>query len=1048
MAMGSVSDDEISLTSTVESEQQSEYDVEEILAESDHFQDGVRYLVRWLGYPVERSSWEPADSFHLGFDRTLSDWQEKKQRISEGKEQPFDVDALETKIQQLQDEQAERKRRRAAKRHRLRVLASSRATRVIKLPVTLNTNSRKVAKTSTSRLSGPRSRSLYQNHVHPARQGLVRPPVPKPPPPVSFASAQATPESQAIKKPNNPDQPKFAKNLSTKWRYEKLGRREPAPDPNQLDLRRPSDWNSMPSVSAVKPAGLRLATDINDNSQILDDGFPMSSSSHLSHSYHMSPIASPSLNNSPRGILNIERKDSPSTTRQNSATQDPFVGRSNFENIPRGPRSHTTAKDGQRGAASEFNLLLPPRKPTRKARKVNAYRWWNYGEYYVTMYFGPEKQEIGNARLCGIGFEEGRGIYQTKVGKTIEIWFRDLCSLDDYQALCEGMPNRKITNGWIEGFDDTEPDIRRAAEVLWQRDQVAIARINNYEVLLAYPPRSPAFSFLDDDPYKVEQGYLNLTLRGALRSMKRLRTAENAEANYYQPAIVSGVESGHPEPAGVNGSNTAEPLRGLNVAQKSAEQFSALTSTLDRPDTTVPATFSFANSPKTQVTSDKLILHRKSPPSTDLMDVDNAPAQRPTIKDILHQKKVPAADAMDLDTPPTEIFTPIDVGPKPDMVLNLDEHFATKLGITFEGLSSINTADKPRRAELFYVWFPEDFKDERELVMMFLKKHTPALYSNSVDSDWDRFTFTVNKSMMQGAVLFHGSFVDYHKVPSLRETLYKTKANFWNISLAQPLSDVNLHVQQLFPRGGVFLLTEDLMIRDPDSTMIILDWFHDVAKRKSSSSRWKIMLRPNILNWLMKQIDRRDKSSPQWLAIYQHLGRLGFTADNDPLTCHNDDPDSCVISLPFLPKYGSRTPDDSPDIPRECTQEHRNADHLAEYFAGWSLLNAHRFRRFVIVSQLPPFERWKSWQHIETKHGARAFFDSQNIDYRRIHAKITKDLSKTRSSTDASASASAPYTPRTPRAPDAGLATSAESRPVVSTAPQVPTRHIYAQPYS
>ncbi|KAL4960303.1 putative Chromo domain protein Chp1p [Aspergillus stella-maris] len=1042
MAMGSVSDDEISLTSTVESEQQPEYDVEEILAESDQFEDGVRYLVRWLGYPVERSSWEPADSFHLGFDQTLSDWQETKQRISEGKEQPFDVDALETKIQQLHDEQAERKRRRAAKRHKLRVLASSRPTRLINSPVTQKTASRRVAKASTSRLSGPRSRSLYQDHVHPARQGLIRPPVPKPPPPVAFGSVQATSESQATKKLNNPDQPKFAKNLSTKWRYEKLGRREPAPNPSQLDLRRPSDWNSMPSVSAAKPAGLRLATDINDNCQDFDDGFSMSSSPHLSYSYHMSPIASPSLNNSPREISNFQRKDSPSTTRQNPATQDPFVGRSNFENVPRGPRSHATAKDGQRGAASEFNLLLPPRKPTRKARKVNAYRWWNYGEYYVTMYFGPEKQEIGNARLCGIGFEEGRGIYQTKVGKTIELWFRGLCSLDDYQALCEGMPNNKISNGWIEGFDDNEPDIRRAAEVLWQRDQVAIARINSHEVLLAYPPRSPVFSFLDDDPYKVEQGYLNLTLRGALRSIKRLRTAENAEANYYQPAIVSAVESGHPEPAGVN---TADPLRGFNVAQESAEQFSASTSTLDHPDTAVHATSSFVDSPKTLFASDESIVHRTSPPSTDLMDVDNAPSQRPTNKDVLHQKKVLAADTMDLDKPPTQTSTPVDVGPKPDTVLDLDEHFAIKLGFTFEKLSSINTPDKPRRAELFYVWFPEDFKGERELVMMFLKKHTPALYSNSVDSDWDRFTFTVNKSMMQGAVLFHGSFVDYHKVPSLRETLYKTKANFWNISLAQPLGDANLHVQQLFPRGGVFLLTEDLMIRDPDSTMIILDWFHDVAKRKSSSSRWKIMLRPNILTWLIKQMDRGDKSSPQWLAIYQQLGRLGCTADNDPLTCLNDDHDSCVISLPILPKYGARTPDDSPDIPRECTQEHRNADHLAEYFAGWSLLNAHRFRRFVIVSQLPPVERWKSWQHIETKHGARAFFESQNIDYRRIHAKITKDPWKTRSSTDASA----PYTPRTPRAPDAGPATSsAESRPAVPAAPQVPTRHIYAQPYS
>ncbi|KAL4943859.1 hypothetical protein BDV06DRAFT_126256 [Aspergillus oleicola] len=1046
--MGNVSDDEISLTSTVESEQKSEYDVEEILAESDQFEDGIRYLVRWLGYPVERCSWEPADSFRLGFDQTISDWEERRQRISEGKESPFDVDALEAKIQQLQDEQAERKRRRSAKRQKLPDSETSRHAKPVKLPVVQKTNSHAISKASTSRLSGPRSRSLYQDDVHPARQGLVRPPVPKPPPPVSFGSVQAF-HFQSIKKGHNPEQPKFPKNLSTKWRYEKLGRREPAPNPNQLDLRRPSDWNSMPSVNAVKPGGLRLTTDINEHSQMLDDRGSMSNSPRLSHSYHMPPIASHSLNNSPRNISSLERRDSPSTSRKNSATQDPFIGRSNLDNIPRGPRSHSDVKDGHRGAVSGFKLLLPPRKPTRKARKINAQRWWNFGEYYITMYFGPAKQEIGNARLCGIGFEEGRGIYKSKVGKVIEVWFRDLCSLDEYQALCEGVPNNKISNGWIEGFDDNEPDIRRAAETLWQQDQIAIARINSYEVLLAYPPHSPAFSFLDDDPHQVEQGYLNLTLRSALGSMKRLESAEKAELNYRPSAEVNDInKSGHLELARVHALNSAEPLRDVNVAQGNTGQFSTSFPTLDLSNTAIHAPSTFVGSPMTQNTSDKSLVHQKSPPPTDPMDLDDRPAHNPSIKAIVPQK---STDPMNLDTPLPQPSVPAPVGPNPDKVLTLDEHFSTELGITFDKLATINTSDKPRRAEMFFVWFSEDFKNERELFMRFLKKHTPAgaLYSNSDASDWDRFTFTVNKNMMQGAVLFHGSFVDYHKVSGLRDTLYKTKANFWNISLAKPLNDVNLHCQQLFPRGGVFLLTEDLMVRDPDSTMIILEWFYDVAKRKSFS-RWRIMLRPNILNWLIKQMDRGDKSSPQWLTIYQQLGRLGCTIDNDPLACHEEDSDNCVLSLPVLPKYGSRTPDDSPDIPRECTQEHRNADHLAEYFAGWSLLNVHRFRRFVIVSNLSPFERWKSWQHIETKHGARAFFESQNIDYRRIHAKLTKDPSNTRSSNDASgfgsgsASASAPYTPRTPRAPDVanGPATSAaEARPAVSA-------RYYAQPYS
>ncbi|KAL4929220.1 putative Chromo domain protein Chp1p [Aspergillus undulatus] len=1074
MAMGSVSDDEISLTSTVGSEQQSEYDVEAILGESQ-FDDGTRYLVQWTGYPIERSSWEPAEC--LDCSETLLDWEKTKQRISEGKEYPFDIDAYEARVRQLDAERAERKRRRLDKRQRIAAFEASRSSKLVKLPIERE-SSHQLSKAPASRPPGPRPRSLYQDPGHTAGQGLSRPPVPKAPPAVTFGTDQAAP-----KKVHHTDEPKFPKNLSTKWKYEKLGKRERTPNLNQLDLRRPSEWNSMPSASAVKPGVLRLISDDNGNRPMADNLSSVSSSPRLLNTFQMSPLVSPMSNISPRNMSSLERKETTNTPRDYFAADDPFKpssGELNIQNPPRAPRIYSAAENSHRQSASDFSLQVPSRIPGRNHMKVNNHRWWNRGEYYVTMYFGPEKYEIGNARLCGIGYREATGIFKKKIGREIEIWFENLCSFNEYQELCKGMKNNKISNGWIEGFDDNEPEIRGAAERLWHRGQVAIARINDFEFLLAYPPRSPQFSFLDDNPHAPEQGYLNLTLRGPLGSIDRLKSRTKQTSRYRPLAEVNNtVESGHSELSQVKPSSVAQPLRGFDVAQENIGQSSAFSSTPDNSSTANHAPSHHVYSPRTQIQPENSIEHQESPPSADPMDLDPRPSriqsEKPMIrpksvsfadtmdldvratetagKSIAHQDSTLVAGHMDLDARPTEATIPENVVPKPHTAPTLDEHFSARYGITFEKLATITGTQKPKRAEMFYVWFPEEFRDEREWVMKFLKQHTPqaALYSNSDETDWDRFIFTVNKNIIHGAVLFHGSFVDYHKVPSLRDTLHRTKANFWNVSLIKPLNHVDppLHLQQLFPHGGVFLLTEDFMLRDADSTMIILEWFYE-GSRKKTNKPWKIMLRPNILTWLIKQMNHADKLGSQWLAIYQILVKLGCDPENDLLRSLDDDPNSNLIISPSLSKYGSRTPDDSPDIPRDCTQEQRNADHLAEYFAGWSLLNAHRFRKFVILS-LHSLDRWKSWQHIEVKHGARAFFENQAINYRKIHSKLTKDPAKLSSSNDpsgSSAHASEPFTPRTPTAAGAApsSSSSSESRPALAAHQPLSTR-IYAQPY-
>lgn len=109
-------DDSISITSTVASETLEEYVVEGIIAERMHGSE-MQYLVKWVGYPDERCTWEPESSFQS--EDTLLDWQAQKMRYSRGLETPCNVNALLDKVEEWITSTAERKSRRRAKRLRL-----------------------------------------------------------------------------------------------------------------------------------------------------------------------------------------------------------------------------------------------------------------------------------------------------------------------------------------------------------------------------------------------------------------------------------------------------------------------------------------------------------------------------------------------------------------------------------------------------------------------------------------------------------------------------------------------------------------------------------------------------------------------------------------------------------------------------------------------------------------------------------------------------------------------------------------------------------------
>ena len=111
--------DSISVTSTQESEADEErsYVVDSILAEQDDGEGNKYYLIRWDGYDLLASTWEPAEN--IEGQAALDSWTEEKMRVTRGLAKEFDVAAFEEELERLRLAKEERRERRKAKRERL-----------------------------------------------------------------------------------------------------------------------------------------------------------------------------------------------------------------------------------------------------------------------------------------------------------------------------------------------------------------------------------------------------------------------------------------------------------------------------------------------------------------------------------------------------------------------------------------------------------------------------------------------------------------------------------------------------------------------------------------------------------------------------------------------------------------------------------------------------------------------------------------------------------------------------------------------------------------
>lgn len=422
----SETDDDVSVTSTVESEPRSEYEVERILAE-DQLDDGKLYLVRLAGYPVERSTWEPADAFCD--KQTLTDWENTKAQIDAGKRLPFDLAAFSRHVDHIERTRAERQRKREAKRRRLGYCGDS-ADLQGDIPTTLSSRAANSAQTE----SAPALVSRRPPQVLPPDNFRVRTVADKPPVAV-FGSTERAPVAGPFRaKKSSRQEPQRRFNLSTQRKYEKAKSFERPPNFSQLDLRRPSEWSLRPSGTTV--LGNHLVSWSKANESIMatsqsDDLFvnPNSTSPEPATDSHHARVEPGEL-----------REETQHQSCQAVGSDHSLCGQNTYHNMATSGHHTETTRMSYHSLGRERKIQQRPRLPQRVPKPCHfpiKDRFLNSGEVLIHIFYGREKTEIGSARICGLPPQLKQKLIGMKKRARFDMWFEHLCTLDEYNILCE-----------------------------------------------------------------------------------------------------------------------------------------------------------------------------------------------------------------------------------------------------------------------------------------------------------------------------------------------------------------------------------------------------------------------------------------------------------------------------------------------------------------------------------------------------------------------------------------------------------------------------------
>jgi hypothetical protein len=407
-------------------------------------------------------------------------------------------------------------------------------------------------------------------------------------------------------------------------------------------------------------------------------------------------------------------------------------------------------------SAKDQIMRMPIGQPEPDCMTFSGNKYFvNRCEVLAHIYFGAEKHLIGAVRLCGMSPEVKQDLLAAKGRRSgkFEMWFKDVCTPDQYATLCReeenfGGSNRVYRTCWMEGFADTNPELFHMSEFLYWENKVGIyyPPENKGFVWLAYSPKSPDFTHLTQ-PYPEINPWvpIRLAVRTPLAPIDALHKQPTGPQHQQlqSPAMAMvPYDPSNPLITGASGSLDALVRRMAHISgssnspasiQAQGSDGSPMQSAMERsPERPLPseAAHSLADPRLRRLSS----IATSTPQPNDHLDVGTE--RLSDAMDTGPDSTVCTNTALILATQNTSVQQLSGPQQPSDPNSMLGEYFERNLKMSFKELACVNGKPNGPQADVFYLHTPESAEDQNDCTLL---KAWLEMNGAMVWSDWAKF---------------------------------------------------------------------------------------------------------------------------------------------------------------------------------------------------------------------------------------------------------------------------------------------------------------------
>ena len=250
-----------------------------------------------------------------------------------------------------------------------------------------------------------------------------------------------------------------------------------------------------------------------------------------------------------------------------------------------------------------------------------------------------------------------------------------------------------------------------------------------------------------------------------------------------------------------------------------------------------------------------------------------------------------------------------------------------------------------------FIMIPCSRTAEFHFLVRFFRGLKFKIYHSGTSGAWSYFRHRYSKSCL---IIIHPD-IPLSRIAGLHDFLASTgsAARFFTIGVdphAAILDDrePSFGCTRYFPHGTVYFITDDVLVYHPENATDLIRTFLERHKHKpEGGENDRIVARPGVKTWLFRLAQTRFAESGgqdiRMTVLYEALCRLCPVEDEDPHDPPNPASTSMLISVP---------PDTFPRIEKLWEKDESAAtDYMVNWFAGWSVMNASRFRKFIVCHE-------------------------------------------------------------------------------------------------